>query len=487
MMDIQFIRQNPDLLQAVARQKGIDVDIARLVLVDAARRERLNQLERLRQERNQASKAIAQLAQNGLVDGLEASQLKDQVRVVNAKLAEVEQLWAAAQQEYDALMVLVPNVVSQDTPIGTSDADNVELRRVGDLPQRSFNPDHVAIGERMVIPDHVAIGERMVIPDHVAIGERMVIPDHVAIGERMVIPDHVAIGERMVIPDHVAIGERLGVLDFPRGVKVAGNRGYFLKGAGLYLHRAVQQLAVDLLSERGFTVMDVPVMVREEALSHTGFFPLGENQTYQFADDDLWLVGTAEVPLVSYFSGELVDVSQPIRVAGVSNCFRREVGSAGRDIRGLYRVHQFAKVEQVILCEADIDVAEGLLGEITQNAEDLLQALELPYRVVAVCTGDMSQKNYKQFDIETWMPSRNSYGETHSSSLLLDFQARRANIRYRDKNGQLQYCYTLNNTAVASPRILIPLLEVHQQPDGSVRVPAALQRYMNGVTELKPV
>jgi seryl-tRNA synthetase len=463
MMDIQFIRQNPDLLQAVARQKGIDVDIARLVLVDAARRERLNQLERLRQERNQASKAIAQLAQNGLVDGPEASQLKDQVRVVNAKLAEVEQLWAAAQQEYDALMVLVPNVVSQDTPIGTSDADNVELRRVGDLPQRSFNPDHVAIGERMVIPDHVAIGERMVIPDHVAIGERM------------------------VIPDHVAIGERLGVLDFPRGVKVAGNRGYFLKGAGLYLHRAVQQLAVDLLSERGFTVMDVPVMVREEALSHTGFFPLGENQTYQFADDDLWLVGTAEVPLVSYFSGELVDVSQPIRVAGVSNCFRREVGSAGRDIRGLYRVHQFAKVEQVILCEADIDVAEGLLGEITQNAEDLLQALELPYRVMAVCTGDMSQKNYKQFDIETWMPSRNSYGETHSSSLLLDFQARRANIRYRDKNGQLQYCYTLNNTAVASPRILIPLLEVHQQPDGSVRVPAALQRYMNGVTELKPV
>ncbi|QSO46799.1 serine--tRNA ligase [Alicyclobacillus mengziensis] len=427
MMDIQFVRENPELMREVARQKGIDVDIARLLDTDVTRRETLQQREKLRQQRNQVSKAIAQLAQSGQTNGPEAARLKDQVRTVNAELAEVEHRWLAAQQEYDALMLLVPNIVSPDTPIGASDADNVELRRVGDLPQFSFDP-----------------------------------------------------------LDHVALGERLEILDIVRGVKVAGSRGYFLKGGGLHLHRAVQQLAIDLLNERGFTVMDVPVMVREEALSHTGFFPLGADETYQLPADDLYLVGTAEAPLVSYFSREIVDVSRPIRVAGVSNCFRREAGSAGRDVRGLYRVHQFAKVEQVVICEHDIGVAKNLLSEITQNAEDLLQALELPYRVMAVCTGDMSQKNYQQFDIETWMPSRNSYGETHSSSLLLDFQARRANTRYRDKDGQLQYCFTLNNTAVASPRILIPLLEVHQRRDGSVGIPTALQRYIHGVTELKP-
>jgi seryl-tRNA synthetase len=174
-------------------------------------------------------------------------------------------------------------------------------------------------------------------------------------------------------------------------------------------------------------------------------------------------------------------------MAAASACFRSEIGSAGRDVRGLYRVHQFSKVEQVVICRADEEEAEQLLQEITRNAEELLAMLELPYRVVAVCTGDMSQKTYKQYDIETWMPSRNSYGETHSSSNLLDFQARRSNIRYKDAEGMIKYAYTLNNTAVASPRILIPLLEAHQQEDGSVAIPAALQPYMNGITVIKPL
>lgn len=225
-------------------------------------------------------------------------------------------------------------------------------------------------------------------------------------------------------------------------------------------------------------------MVRTEAMNHTGFFPLGEDQTYRIANEDKWLVGTSEVPMVAYYADEIIDADRPIKLAAASTCFRSEVGSAGRDVHGLYRVHQFAKVEQVILCKADPVLSEALLQQITANAEELLQCLELPYRVMAVCTGDMSQKTYKQYDIETWMPSRGAYGETHSSSNLHDFQARRSNIRYRDKDGSLKFCHTLNNTAVASPRILIPLLENHQQEDGSIRIPAALQPYMNGMQQI---
>jgi seryl-tRNA synthetase len=276
------------------------------------------------------------------------------------------------------------------------------------------------------------------------------------------------------------------MIDIPRGVKTAGTRSYYLTGIGAMLHRAVQQLAVDMLVAKGFTLMDVPLTVRTEAMQNTAFFPLGQDQAFQIMEQDKWLVGTSEVPLVSFYSGEVVDVSQPIRLAAASLCFRSEVGSGGRDVQGLYRVHQFAKVEQVVLCEASAEASEQLLLEITANAEELLQKLELPYRVVAVCTGDMSQKTYKQYDIETWMPSRGAYGETHSSSNLLDFQARRSNIRYRDAEGKLRYCHTLNNTAVASPRILIPLLENHQQADGSILIPKALRPYMNGMDRIEP-
>lgn len=190
----------------------------------------------------------------------------------------------------------------------------------------------------------------------------------------------------------MALGELHKLIDVPRGVKTAGTRNYYLTGAGVALHRAVQQLAVDLLTERGFQLLDVPLMVRAEAMRSTGFFPLGLDQTYRITGEDQWLVGTSEVPLVSYYSGEIVDVTDPIRLAAVSVCFRNEVGSAGRDVHGLYRVHQFAKVEQVIICEASLDASEQMFQEITRNAEDLLQLLELPYRKMAVCTGDMAQK-----------------------------------------------------------------------------------------------
>ncbi|MDF2671321.1 MAG: serine--tRNA ligase [Paenibacillus sp.] len=443
MLDIKWIRQHAEQVQETAKYKGIAVSIAELLLLDEQRRKLLAETEGLREERNQKSKQIAALVASiqaarklseeedkafAAASSTEKANIQSAVKAVNGLLAEREAQLEKVNQQFMELMELVPNIVSADTPLGESDADNVELRRVGQLPVFTFEP-----------------------------------------------------------LDHVALGEQLGIIDIPRGVKCAGSRSYYLKGAGALLHRAVQQLAIDLLVSRGFSLMEVPLMVREEAMASTGFFPLGRDQTYGLQEDDKWLVGTAEVPLVAYYGGETLSLSRPVRMAAASACFRSEIGSAGRDVRGLYRVHQFSKVEQVVICRADEEEAEQLLQEITRNAEELLAMLELPYRVVAVCTGDMSQKTYKQYDIETWMPSRNSYGETHSSSNLLDFQARRSNIRYKDAEGMIKYAYTLNNTAVASPRILIPLLEAHQQEDGSVAIPAALQPYMNGITVIKPL
>lgn len=419
MLDMKWIRQNGEQVQTVADQKGIRLSVAELLSRDEKKRLLLQETEALRETRNKLSHHIGMLMQQGAEQ--EAAEVKQKVKDTNEKLNAVETELASVEHHLAELLVLVPNIVSPDTPIGRSDADNVEMRRLGDAPSFAFEAK-----------------------------------------------------------DHMALGELHGMIDVQRGVKAAGSRNYYLKGAGVLLHRAVQQLAVDLLLQKGFTLLDVPLMVRTDAMSNTGFFPLGEDQTYRIANDDKWLVGTSEVPMITYYANEIVETEKPIKLAAASTCFRSEVGSAGRDVHGLYRVHQFAKVEQVILCEADPELSEAMLQEITANAEELLQCLELPYRVMAVCTGDMSQKTYKQYDIETWMPSRDAYGETHSSSNLHDFQARRSNIRYRAGDGTLKFCHTLNNTAVASPRILIPLLENHQEEDGSIHIPAALQPYMNG-------
>ncbi|MGO4495938.1 serine--tRNA ligase [Paenibacillus sp. 2RAB27] len=421
MLDIKWIRNNQDQVKEAAIRKGVECHVEELLVVDEKKRELLGQVDLLRADRNRASEQIASLMMHRKT--AEAEGLKEKVRGWNQGLTLLEAELNEYEQRFKELMLKIPNLASPDTPIGESDQENVELKVIGDKPTFNFE-----------------------------------------------------------MKDHLQLGEALNMIDVARGVKIAGSRNYYLKGMGLYLHRAVQQLAIDLLTDRGFTVMDVPLMVREEILLNAAFFPAGKDQTYELPADNTWLVGTSEGPLISYYGGEIVDLSEgPIQLAAVSNCFRKEAGSAGRDVRGLYRVHQFAKVEQVILCENNTDEADRMLQLITQNAEDLLACLELPYRIVAVCSGDMGAKNYKQFDIETWMPSRGAYGETHSSSSLLDFQARRSNLRYRDPEGELRYCYTLNNTAVASPRILIPLLENHQQADGSIYIPPALRPYMRGL------
>jgi seryl-tRNA synthetase len=232
--------------------------------------------------------------------------------------------------------------------------------------------------------------------------------------------------------------------------------------------------------------MTVPLLVREPAMTGTGYFPGGEEQAYAIEKDELYLIGTSEVPLASYHYDEILKEEEfPIRLAGWSNCFRREAGTYGKDTRGLYRIHQFQKVEQVYILENDEAKSREALDYLLKNATDFLESLNIPYQVVLVCSGDMGQGQVMKYDINSWMPSRNAYCETHSCSMFYEFQARRLKMRYKDGDGNTKYCHTLNNTLIASPRILIPLLELNQRSDGSVAIPEVLQPYMNGLTEIK--
>jgi len=239
--------------------------------------------------------------------------------------------------------------------------------------------------------------------------------------------------------------------------------------------------------ERGFTPMTVPLIVREPAMTGTGYFPLGREQAYEMANEDpgVFLVGTAEVSLTSYHMDEILDEKDlPRKYVGMSSCFRREAGTYGKDTAGIYRIHQFDKVEQVVVCRNDVEESKRWHEAILANAEAVLQKLQLPYRVVTVCTGDLGIGQSFKYDIETWMPSRAAYGETHSASRFYDFQARRLNLRYRDKDGKLQFCHTLNNTVIASPRVLIPIMELYQNADGSISVPEVLRPYMGGMERI---
>jgi len=287
--------------------------------------------------------------------------------------------------------------------------------------------------------------------------------------------------------DHVTLGKELGIIDLERGVKLAGSRSYVLRGLGARLYWSVLRFAQDLLVARGYELMVVPVMVSEQCMIGTGYFPTGRDQAY-ITQDGSAPVGTSEVPLASFYSDEIVELERPIKLCALSTCFRREAGAAGKDTAGLYRVHQFDKVEQVVIHGADETEHIQLHEEIIANAEAVLQALRLPYRVSKNCTGDMGQGKWRMYDIETWMPSRKNYGETHSGSALRDFQSRRLNLRYRDKTpsgkGASRFCYTLNNTAVACPRVLISIIEQYQNPDGTVTVPEVLRSYMGNIERI---
>ena len=281
--------------------------------------------------------------------------------------------------------------------------------------------------------------------------------------------------------DHVELMASLGMVEWDGPRRFAGGRSYALVGDGALLEMAVLRLAVDTLIERGMKLVAPPVMVKERAMTGTGFFPLGREEAYAITADEMFLIGTSEVPLVSMHAEDTIDAAAlPLRYAGISPCFRREAGAHGKDTRGLYRVHQFTKVEQVVFCVPDEGVAEKIHYELLGNAEAILAKLEIPYRVALACTGEIGLGQTRKHEVESWMPGRSAYSETHSCSTLGDFQSRRSNIRVRLPDGSLGYPYTLNNTAVASPRILIPLLENHQSADGAVALPKALRPYMLG-------
>ena len=420
MIDPNDIRKRPEAYKKACSDKRISLDIDQLLLEDEKNRAAKTTFEQARAEQNACSKLIPTLK------GAEKDDKLAQMKDLSGKVKDLESVAAELDKEFNKLLLRVPSIPLSIVPLGKDDSENVEVRKWGTVKEFSFTPK-----------------------------------------------------------DHVQLGKDLDILDIERGVKVAGARNYFLKGDGARLQRAVLDFALDLLHGRGFTLMDPPHVVRYEAMLGTSYFPGGEDQAYHLddRDPDFYLIGTAEVPVCSYHTDEILkEETLPRRYAGYSPCYRREAGTYGKDTAGIYRIHQFYKVEQVVLCRNDVDESAKIHKELLKNAEDLLQALELPYRVVDVCTGDMGQGQVYKNDIETWMPSRKSYGETHSCSTFYDFQSRRLKIRYKDSNGDNVYCHTLNNTLVASPRILIPILEMYQNQDGSVSIPKVLQPYMKNQT-----
>jgi len=422
MLDIRYIRENADTVKAGARKKRIEIDIDRLLAVDEERRNLLQETENLRAEKNTASQEIASLA------GESKQAAIARMKSVSGQIKQLDTKLGEVVAEFDSLMLRVPNPPDDDVPEGKDDTENMEIRRHGEIPVFDFEPR-----------------------------------------------------------DHVELGELLDIIDIPRGVKLAGSRSYILKGDGALLEYAVLMFALDRMVKLGFTPMIVPHLVKDIAMIGTAYFPGGEEQAYACERDQLYLIGTSEVPVTSYHYDEiLTEAEMPKHYCGISPCYRREAGTYGRDTKGLYRIHQFQKIEQVIICKNDNEESAREHEFITANSENLVEELGLSYRTVLVCGGDLGQPQKKKYDIECWMPSRNGYGETHSSSKFYDFQARRLKLRYRDKSGDIQFCHTLNNTFVATPRILISILECNQRRDGSVVIPEALRPYMGGREVIEP-
>ena len=444
-LDIRFIREHPDIIRRGAQAKNIAVDLDALLALDARRRQLHTQIQDLTTEQNRLSKQIGLLmgrlkAQKdpqkraGLEAEGDVASLRRQSAALKQQAAALQQEQRELEPRIDALLLTVPMPPDADVPPGRSSEDNVEIRRWGTPPTFDFPPR-----------------------------------------------------------SHMELAGSLGLIDVPHGTNVAGARSYFLVGAGALLHQAVLRLALDMMVfEKGFQPLTVPVLVRAEAMRATGFFPAGREQAYRVgeinetAEEERFLTGTGEVGLTAWRRDEILEEADlPLKLVTVSTCFRREAGTYGKDTAGLYRLHQFDKVEQVIICRNSREESIRWHEQMLANSEQVLQRLNLPYRVMQCCTGDLGPKNASMIDLETWMPSRGAYGETHSASRLYDFQARRCNLRYRTAQGEVAFCHTLNNTVIASPRILIPILELYQNADGSITVPEALRGHMGGMTVIR--
>ncbi len=413
MLDIKFIRENADIIKAGAQKKHLNVDIDRLLALDDERKRLRQDIDKKRAEQNRMSRTIA------LAHGDERQQHIESMRHVKEGMADLEDQYKKVMEEWQALMLAVPNIPDISVPEGESDAENKEVKRWGEPPAFAFAPR-----------------------------------------------------------DHVELMTTLGMADLERGAKVAGFRGYFLKNDGVLLANAVWQLALKHFSAKGFTPLMVPSLVRRSLLLGTGYLPQGEDDLYKTQDND-YLSGTAEVSTMGYYMDEVLEQKDfPIRFLSFAPSFRREAGAHGKDVRGLIRVHEFFKWEQVILCKAEHDESVRLHEWLNRNTEEFIELLAIPYRTVVNCAGDLGLGQVKKYDIELWVPGEEKYREISSASYFHDFQTRRLNIRYRDEKGTLRFAHSLNATAIPTPRILVSIVENCQQHDGTIRVPQALVPYV---------
>ncbi len=434
MLDIKFIEENKEKVKEAAALKKIDIDIDFLIKLNAQRKDSLKRVESLRAERNQNIEKIKKLEKE---NSSEKEKFVKKGREIKEKLKEAEEEYRKIDQKFRELLLIVPNIPSEDTPRGESDEDNVEVGKWGEIPVFDFP-----------------------------------------------------------IKSHMELGEELDIIDLKIGAKVSGFRGYYLKNEAVLLHFGVLWYALNRLIKKGFIPFIPPTLVNDFALFGSGHFPFDKDEVYQISNpgkiasgeevaNPKYLVGTAEPSLLAYYSDKVFkERDLPVKACGMSQCYRSEVGSYGKDVKGLYRIHEFMKVEQIVICKADINESNEYLEEMRKISEEILQELKLPYRVLSICTEDMGAGKYKMYDIETWMPARNSYGETHSDSNLTNWQTRRLNIKYQKEDGQREYAFALNNTAIASPRILVAILENYQQKDGSVTVPEVLRPYLGGKSSI---
>ncbi|MDT3445309.1 MULTISPECIES: serine--tRNA ligase [unclassified Pseudofrankia] len=416
MLDKRFIRENPDVVKQAVRVKGLDLDVDELLQLDQDNRKLQFEVDTAQARRKSFSKEFAK------ADEVRKAELRAESTTFDKQLQELREQLSATSARLNELMLATPTIPWEGAPVGADESANTVVRTWGTPPEFDFTP-----------------------------------------------------------LDHVDLAEKRGWAEFARARRVAGERAYVLCGDAVLLERALHSYALDLLHGSGFRLMSVPSLVKEAPLVGTGMLPKGRAEIYEIPADDAFLAGTAEVSLVGLHAGEILDASRlPIRYAGISPCFRREIGSASRDVRGLLRVHQFEKVEQFVICADDQDESDRWHAELLGTAESILQALGLAYEVVECATGDMGVGKYRMNDINTWFPSLGLFRETHSCSSLKDWQARRANVRYRTAGGEVHFAYTLNNTAVATPRLLAAVLENFQTADGALRVPEVLRPYLGG-------
>lgn len=412
MLDIKFIRENLEIVKLAAKKKKITIDLNRLVTVDDARRELMTTIEGKRAEQNDVSVKIPQASPE------ERQKLIDSMTILKEGLQSDEERFKSLMEEWQALMLQVPNIPDMSVPDGDSDADNEEVKVWGEQTQFAFEAK-----------------------------------------------------------DHVDLMTKHKMVDFERGTKVHGFRGYYLIGDGARLSWAIWNYANDFFQEKGFTPILPPLIVRKANLYGTGHLPNEADDIYRTQDED-YLIGTSEVSVMGYHADEILDKGElPVKFLGFSPCFRREAGSHGKDTRGLIRVHEFYKMEQVVLCEASHEESVKQHEWINRNTEEFIESLGIPYHTVLNCGGDLGQGQVKKYDIELWVPGEKTYREISSASYFHDFQTRRFNIRYRDENGKAQYAHSLNCTAIPTPRILVSLMENFQQADGTVKVPEALVPY----------